>query len=440
MSALLTGSVYFYFAAAAATGLLLKSRNGHRFALGLFLCAHFNVTALFDAGIAFTFFDVMLFVGLFFASARMASGSAIAIVKRPVDGIFYLFIVLSLGSIIVSGARREVGDLVVPVGYPDSPAVRSLNSLARFIFYLISLVFIRRGIRVEKQTFLKMLGYSGIPPTTAAFIQSAGLGISLFHNNRTFIKSDPAWLEYVGLRPVGLSNEASFYAALLAFSFLALYEAYRLRAVRKVAFGAVSLFYLAGVVLSLSRLGLVLMLFVIFMYNWRTFLKPGIALPLVAALIVFLALLSRVNVYGFNMLDRLISVFSANADLSTNERYGVSAGLLNLSLNKSLALGVGIYNYMYYIGEHLPPWFAIEYPPGYYVPSFNFLIQLAAEWGWPAFLSFCCFTAVRLRNVNDPFVNKWFLLLGLALSSFQMLTFGMPFLILLWPAARRKNR
>ena len=150
-------------------------------------------------------------------------------------------------------------------------------------------------------------------------------------------------------------------------------------------------------------------------------------------------LLGNLHIGGFNLFDRLLSTTDVEADLSTIERYGLAHALVNLAIDKSMVLGVGIYNYFYYLKFYLPDYMKdLVYERGFPLPSFNFIVQLWAEFGLPIFLLFMYMVVKYIRKCKNSFINEWFLSLFLFALSFQILNFSIPFVILLYPQLKKK--
>ncbi|WP_187666198.1 O-antigen ligase [Pedobacter sp. N36a] len=284
------------------------------------------------------------------------------------------------------------------------------------------------------------MAFSGVLPVIAVLIQSLGLGFLLIHNNPSF--SETFRLEnYINARPVGLTNEASFFVYQLFFSTLALYYAWKRKIVSSKLYYILIALYIYGVIVSISRTGL-LIFALFFLIVWlreskiltvKGFLKVLAYLPFI---LIGLLFLGSFNIGGFNLTERLLSSFNQGADLSTLERYGSAEALFKLILDKGLILGVGIYNFQYYIKDYLPDYMDIfYYPKGVAPASFNFIFQLFVEFGVILAVFFFYKSRRYIFNVqNDRFYKDWFLFLFIFSFSFQTLNFAIPFLIFFYPS------
>ena len=188
-------------------------------------------------------------------------------------------------------------------------------------------------------------------------------------------------------------------------------------------------------VLSISRTGLVFFIgYSIYAY-WRYSRQRTLSKIILSlgAGIVVVAALSQLKIGGFNLFERLMSTMEVEADLSTIERYGLAEALIGLAVDKGLFFGIGIYNYFYYLKDYIPDYVTISYPYGMPLPSFNFIVQLIAEWGLPCFIVFLILSVRQIRSCQDRIVNEWFISLSLFAMSFQILNFSLPFIIMLYP-------
>jgi hypothetical protein len=293
---------------------------------------------------------------------------------------------------------------------------------------------------LRKHFFLGLI-FSGIFPAVAVIIQFFSLDFYILKNNPSFAENFRILNFFEGERPLGLTNEASFFTYQLFFSFIALIEYYKLKFISKRSFIQILFLFIISVVMSLSRTGLILFIFY-GLYNFflsKVNLKGIIQVGFISIIILFL--LQSLTISGFNILDRLSSSFNLESDLSTIERYGSAHAIFNLLIDKSLFLGVGIFNYGFYIQNYLPDYMNLSdfSDRGYNIPSFNFILQLIAEFGIPLFLFFFISTIRFVLKVKDSFVSSWFLFLLLFCFTFQALNFSIPFLIYLYPIYNEKN-
>jgi len=193
-------------------------------------------------------------------------------------------------------------------------------------------------------------------------------------------------------------------------------------------------------VLTISRTGMLIFIaYSIYKFFSIQSFKPATVIKFTIVLVVTGFILSNITIHNFNLADRFLSSFNVEADASTIERFGVSDALYRLLLDKSKILGVGIYDYGYYIKPYLPYYMnSIYYAPGEAPPSFNFILQLVAELGPLLFIGMIV-NIIFVLEKSDRFVKEWFIFLALFALSFQVLNFSIPFLILLYPIKKREN-
>lgn len=413
----------------------------------LLISSQFNVTSFFKLGLTFSFFEINLLIcSVIFSYLYLIKPVALRSPLIPSDKIFILFLIISIVSIVIGIIRVGIGDLVPDDKIPTYFLARSFMSLNKLFVFLPTLIFIREFLlnryddNKVKIVFIKALVISGVLPMLAALIQSLGIGFYLIHNNPSF--SEVFRVEnYIGQRIVGLSNEASFFVYQLFFSTLGIYYAQKLKLYSKKKLYVLAMLYVLTVIISISRTGLLIFILFACLIAYRTFKKNILSFFLKSIfigpfLLAMLLGLATLNVGGFNLSERLLSTFQVDADSSTLERYGTMDALFNLIIDKCLFLGTGIYNYQYYIKEYLPYYMDLSnYGKGDTPPSFNFVLQLFAEFGFPLALLFFGWICLILKKApNDLLVKDWFLFLFLFSLSFQALNFAVPFLIILYPS------
>lgn len=402
--------------------------------LALIFTTQFNVTVFLKVGITISFFEVSLFITTFLALCKMLYMRQ-SIRFQRIDGIALCFLIIAFMSIIIAQFRILSGNLVPHSLQGIHPFFRSLMSLNRIFVYLPCLIILRNFWSREKDFpfryyFMLYLAYSGLLPTCVSILQFLEIPVWMIFNNPSF--SETFHIE-APIRACGLTNEASFYVFQLFFSFIALFYAYVFRYISKNRLIVLGVFYLFGVLISVSRTGLLIFLiFILYQYakdmNW----KKMIGIPVV--LLLLSGVLINLNFMGFNMFDRLLSSFNKVADLSTIERFGSTEALIGLFADKSLLFGVGIYNYAYYLMKYIPEYMYgfVRDQVNYVPPSFNFIIQLLAEFGLILGMIYFIIT-IRLLIKTDSFIRNWFLFLFLFALSFQVLNFAIPFMIFLYP-------
>ena len=419
----------------------------------LIITSQFNVTSILKIGITVSFFELNLFLLLIlillFQKQNVKSYLARIRLFLP-DFIWILFLALSLISIFL-GLTRVAFDNLSPDPYMSpTPFIRGLMSLNKF-FVFLPVFFIIRNYLIDhfsidkiNKNFLFAMIIAGILPSLAVLIQFSGFGFILIHNNPSF--SETFRIEdYLGARPAGLTNEASFFVYQLFFSNLALFYAHKKRLLNITMFISIAILFLACVILSISRLGQ-LLFFVFYAIEFGRYvnifsLKGSLkALALLPVILGLVYVLGNVSIGGFNIGERFMSTFEVEADLSTIERYGSSEALLNLLVNKGLLVGVGMYNFQYYIKDYLPVYMdVLYYPRGASPASFNFVLQMVVELG--LILSIVYFFLSSLILVRTPcsLIRYWYFYLFLFSLSFQTLNFSIPFLIMFFIFKNEEN-
>lgn len=411
----------------------------------LIVCAQFNATIFFKAGLTFSFFEIVLFLASFtlvFSKLKIIKSVRL----NYIDYIFTGFLFFCLLSVFFAEIRITLGNLVTSGFLTDAPFFRSLMSLNKVFVFVPLLIFIRSYLlkNFDRTTlnnkFIFFLAVSGIFPALATLIQFSGIGFDLIHNNPSFAETFKI-IHYKIERPVGLTNEASFMVFQLFFPFFALFEARRKMLLKNTAFFSFIVIYLLAVLVSLSRTGLVFYLLFMMLYQFKEGIKIKTLIGITVSLGVAFFVVKDITISGFNVTERLLSSFNIQADLSTIERYGSAEAMIKMILDKSLVLGVGIYNYGYYITSYLPSYMdVIHYSKERTVPSFNFVLQLIAEFGVPLFVIFISGCVWLIRKSNSYFVGIYFLFIFLFALTFQVLNFAIPFLILLYsPTNYEKN-
>lgn len=409
----------------------------------LIFSSQFNVTSFFKFGMTFSFFEINLFISiftiLFFYSKEIVIKYKIKFTES--DKIFSLFLLISIISIFI-GIIRVLLNNLSPDKYIVTPFyLRSFMSLNKIFIYLPFLIFLRTKLlnlysnNILQNTFLKALAISGILPALAAILQFSNIGFYLIHNNPSFSESFRIE-DYHGVRIVGLTNEASFFVYQLFFPTLAIYYCWIKKLLNKKYLKIILSIYILTVVISISRTGLLIYFIFLLLILFREYrMNFNLIIKSLFIIIPLTILLSNINIIGFNLLERLISTFQYSSDSSTLERYGSMQALLNLLLSKSIIIGVGIYNYQYYIKQYLPDYMNVfNYGNGDTPTSFNFLLQILVEFGLLFSLIFFLISIKLLKkNKNINFQKDWFIFLLIFSLSFQTLNFSIPFLILLYP-------
>jgi hypothetical protein len=409
--------------------------------MSLIFCAQFNVTSFLKVGITISFFELNLILSvliLLISSPKIIK----EIVFLKVDYILFFLLFFSFISIAIAQVRIALGNLIPVSLSGETPLFRSLMSLNKIIVYFPFLLIIRTYLLkhfnsvVLKENFFLFLFLSGILPSLAIIIQFFNLSFFIIKNNPSFAEAFHIVDFYNGERPIGLTNEASFFVYQLFFSFIALIECFQKKLIANKYFVLTLLLFFTSVVLSLSRTGIL----IYSLYGFYKLMNNRISFRrLLKMSIVMLAcfvVLDNITIAGFNIYDRLLSSFNVEADMSTIERYGSAEAILNLAIDKSLLIGVGAFNYGFYVMKYLPDYMDVitHYDAEHGVPSFNFIIQLVTEFGFPLFLVFMALCIYFVRKTKDTFVSGWFLFLFVFCLSFQALNFSVPFLIFLYPA------
>lgn len=420
----------------------------------LIFTSQFNVTSFLKVGVTISFFEINLLIVttgvlIYHSLIKTSLLEKIKILKQ--DYVWLFFLTFSFISILIACIRVFFNNLnpnpdIVPAYY-----LRSFMSLNKFFLYLPCFYLIRCHLflfypqKKIKQVFLLAAGLSGILPVIAVILQFSHIGFILIHNNPSFAESYRIE-NYLSARPAGLTNEASFFVYQLFFSLLALYYSWKENLLSNINYILISFIYITGVVLSISRTGLLifaLFYFLIWLRGYNIFSIKGFLkiLKFVPLIILFVLLVASLDIGGFNIGDRFLSTFQQEADISTLERYGSAQALFNLFINKTIIFGVGIYNFQYYILNYLPSYMDVfYYPKGATPSSFNFVFQIFVEFGL-ILSSFFFFLARKniFNSNNDRFYKDWFLFLLIFSLSFQTLNFAIPFIIFLYPSIKHEK-
>ncbi len=409
--------------------------------MALIFSVQLNVTCIIKAGITFSFFEISLLetFTIIYLESRFCH-KTISWRINKIDYIFVVFLFFSFISMCVAFLRLLYGDLPFSSEYPVPPMIRSLMSLNKPLFYLLLIPvgnYILNKIDTShcQSLFIKYLAFSGVLPAVAVVLQWMAIGFVVIHNNPSYSENALRITEYIGIRPVGLSNEAAGHCFELFFAYIGLIHSGLKSLIGRKTFIWLLLLFVISVVLSISRTGLVFFIgYSIYAY-WRYSRQRTLSKIILSlgAGIVVVAALSQLKIGGFNLFERLMSTMEVEADLSTIERYGLAEALIGLAVDKGLFFGIGIYNYFYYLKDYIPDYVTISYPYGMPLPSFNFIVQLIAEWGLPCFIVFLILSVRQIRSCQDRIVNEWFISLSLFAMSFQILNFSLPFIIMLYP-------
>lgn len=438
----------FYFILIVAIPIFFQRKKYKYILLSLIFTAQFNVTCILKLGVTFSFFEVALIeVFLVLCIDRLLYGRKLNWRANPISEIFIWFIIFSIISMCIAFLRITLGDLPESKEYTTPPLLRSIMSLNKPIFYLLIIPIGNYLIdKIEysqyRKYFIKYLALSGIIPAIAVILQWLAIGFIVIHNNPSYSENTLRIVQYYGTRPVGLSNEASIHCFELFFSLIGLVHCKLHNYISSRTFKILYIVFIVSVILSISRTGLVLFIgytiYAYLRYSNGGGLKKGVIMTVIFS--IFLMLMSSLEIGGFNLYDRLISTFDVEADMSTIERYGLAQALVDLAIDKSMIVGVGIYNYFYYLKDYLPDYMsAIHYDYGFPLPSFNFIVQLIAEWGLPIFIFFVIISYRNLKLLRSKIADEWFVSLLIFGISFQVLNFSLPFILMLYPINRKNN-
>ena len=445
-------AIYFLF---CLSSIYLVFRYKILLLYPLIFTSHFNVTTFFKIGVSFSFFEINLIIVsitilIYHILNQTNLYKGIKFIKQ--DYIWLYFIIFSLISIFIACVRVLLNNLYPNPDIGTTFFFRSLMSLNKLFFYLPCFYIIRVHLlyffSIEKirKVVLLSIGLSGILPVLATVLQISQIGFSLLHNNPSFAETYRID-HYIGSRPVGLTNEASFFVYQLFFSFLALYYSWKEKLIVTSQYYLLATLYIIGVLLSVSRTGLLifaLFYLIIFLRQFKTTLTFKSILKFLTftpLIFLFIVIIARINISNINIGERFLSSFQQSSDLSTLERYGSSEALFNLFLDKSLFFGVGVYNFQYYILNYIPTYMDnFYYPKGSTPSSFNFILQILVEFG--LIISFIFFYLVRyniFNKYNDRFFKDWFLFLFIFSLSFQTLNFAIPFIIFFYPSNKNEK-
>lgn len=431
----------FYAILLVAIPYLFYKKKYSYLLMALLFSAQFNVTCIIKAGVTFTFFELsLLSIFICILTEKIANHKSLNWKASLIDKVFLLFLGFSFISICIAFIRLLIGNLPSTEEYPFPPLFRSIMSLNKPLFYLLLIpvgnyLNQKKAFGVNNDNFFKYLVYSGIIPSLAVVIQWLAIGSFIIHNNPSFSENEVRITYYFGERAVGLSNEAASHCFVLFFCLIGLVHSLINRVITKKSFFLLYSLFFISVIMTISRTGMIFFIAysVYAFFKYTQINKTKKVLIISFMLLALFSCLSTLTFNGFNLYDRLLSTADVNADLSTIERYGLADAMLELFIDRGLFLGVGIYNYFYYLKDYIPDYmYMISYEYGFPLPSFNFILQLMAEYGLPLFIIFFLLIFKYIRRANDPFVTEWFVALFCFALSFQIFNFSLPFLIMLY--------
>lgn len=423
--------IYYGIASIVLLGLAICGIRNWKYVAALYFLATFDVTSFVKIGMTISFFEL----GLIALLARSAFLKIRLLKLDHKEQLVIYFIILAGVSVLIAQIRVGLDWL-----RPDHTALeliaRSFMSNGKLVFYVVCLSVLSRIYQVSQKDFIKGVALGSAPAAVAVILQYAGLGLILIHNNPSFAEVFRVET-YAGQRPVGLTNEASFFSYQLAFSVaMLLVSILRQYFSSKAVPYFMMILYLSSLVLTIARTGLVLIPALCLIIAWMEAKASNGAFRMPKSLVVFgvltigVLLLADTSILGYDVGSRLASSFNAEADASTIERYGSMAALLQLAMHKALIFGVGIYNYSFYVRPYLSDYLRDLYGSDGIMPSFSFVIQLFSELGGVLF-SILLLLAYRYYRVANAPEKYWFLTALVFAMTFQVTNFACTFFVFL---------
>ena len=448
----------FYAFYAAATIIVLISYLLRRYDLFLFLffvLFHINVTSFSNAGIAWTGNYIVIFSVILFEiilSFLKGKPLPLAVFKRQKVWFFLFFLFfISLISVVV----RRVGLIDMPTPYDGLDFIlRSSKSFIRYFIILIGFLIISNKIhkshRIQFYDIVKYLSLSSILPIFVVYFQTIFITSPMFllHNNKTFRK-EAQLVEYVGQRAVGLSDEASYFAYLISFSFIATLwlSRHSKTTLKRVFYVCLMVFQISAVSFSLSRTGLVLMFSSSLFFAWYESPKYMLKFVIfVTPAIIGLNFVSELIGLEYSLFERVFSIINVSEDLSNIQRYGTFVALFKMLFTQEAIFGYGFFNYMFYMNNFFPEFMSVFLKSTSsieFYPSFSLILQLIIESGWGLSLLFLIYinkdrflkkSVILNKNKRSQLAFHYTVCFLIVLSafSFNIFTFSMTFLPVLY--------
>lgn len=423
-------SIFILYATLAILSIIyitIKKNTNYLYITCLFYLATFDVTTILKIGLTINFFEIAIIILLLRA---LLTNPNITKLDQKEKNVIY-FLMLGIIVFVIAQFRIFFEDLETTYQFDDL-LFRTVKSNSKLIFYSFSLYFISRVFPVSQKNFIIGVALGGIPMAIASLIQALGLGMILIHNNPSF--GEILRIEsYDGGRPVGLSNESSFYVFQLTFSFSMLLLAFFKKYLSNKKVLLISILYGISFLVSISRTGWVLLpliLGIIYFYERKTNKKSYNHLGVIIFIIFGIILISNLDIQGFNVLNRFTSTFDSAADDSTIERFGSARVLFELFLDKSLFVGVGLYNYMFYVSQYYDSYMSFIYA-GSFMPSFSLVLQFLAEFG-TLFFGILLLRLFIYYKTALSIEKYWFVIVLLFAVSFQVTNFACTYFIFLY--------
>lgn len=395
----------------------------------LFFLSTFDATTLFKFGLTINFYEILVFI-LFLKSINLKY------LSYPISKIELNILVYSILALIVMLAvqlRIFFGDLIYN-GDSNDLIIRTFKTHSKLIYFFVACFFISRKFKFTDNQYILGVVYGGLPASIFAIIQSVDLPIGMYmiHNNPSY-GEDFRFEYYLGGRPVGLSNEASFYVYQLSFSLGMLLLGYYKEIINRKNFFIICAIYTISILMSNSRTVFYLIPLIILVIgnklNAKISMRNLFSILFLFIVCYFVSL--NLSVQYFNIIERIQTILNfEDMDDSMFIRYHSILYLYRLFLDKCTIMGIGLYNYIYFISDYFDLYFQNKIGHSQ-VPSFSLLLQFLAELGsLPFFILFIRLYYYQRKCTIIEYI--WFIVALCYSLTFQVTNLSVTYFILLY--------
>lgn len=256
--------------------------------------------------------------------------------------------------------------------YSNINLFKSNMGFVRPIFYTLLSIFVFHRIKdskIDLYQIYQVMSISGILLSVIVFLQYTAIFPFMYHNNPSFGETGRFTFFYLGFRPTGLSNEASFIGIYLVLILsLIIYLKTRINESLGFILQRSDLITLLGIFFTTSRLALLIALFLFL-------IKSSIFKKVIGITIVLVLLLLNPTTY-----NRFLILFDGSGDNSTIERFGSNDAYFNALISDFKIFGTGYLNANSQVRFFLDPRVELVLD-GRQLPSFSLPLQLSVEFG-----------------------------------------------------------
>jgi hypothetical protein len=392
----------------------------------LFTLACFDSFNIAKIGITINFFEVAIII-LFIKSFRIEYLAK----KLSIIEIFLLkCLLITVAAILIAQMRILFFDLYSEYSNYDV-FTRSIFSNSKLLFFFFCFFFIRRRYNISNRDFVTGVVYGALPTCIFSILQALGVGVLLIHNNPSFGEFNRIEI-YDGQRPVGLTNEASFYVFQLCLAIPMLLICKYNKYISNFHFCSIAILIFISILLSISRTGWILAPVIILLIQFERGMNKLMSTRFLLKILVYTSLiviLGTFEIQGFNVLERFASSFSKQSDDSTIDRYNSIAVLLAMLTDKSLYFGVGPYNYMFYASEYFDNYMSNIYSREF-LPSFSLILQFMVDYGLILFGVICINIRKLYKRINLT-GKAWMITCVFFALTFQITNLSVTYFLLL---------